>query len=302
MFTRSTFTLTSLAIVAACGGGGENNPQPDAAVKDIGFNKPTAPLMANEEVDGNYVERGAADLSCLGTPANDPPTTVPVTIQTEVRDFQSENLVPGAVVTVFQEQNINSPMDTKTADGDAKVSVTLTVGTKRFGYKMTHPSQMDTLLLNQTAAPDMMVQMEPSIRSVSKTTAQTLPALIGVSRTPGTGVLAGALYDCQKRTVSNFIATVSTTKGTVTHAPGADTYYFDDAIGLPVRHNQRQASSKDGLFMVIELQPAASAFVQVWGYKTQADVDADNLSLIAELEAPVIADTVITGSYEPLRQ
>jgi len=29
---------------------------------------------------------------------------------------------------------------------------------------------------------------------------------------------------------------------------------------------------------------------------------ADKLTLISELEVPVLADTVITGSFEPLRQ
>ncbi len=53
--------------------------------------------------------------------------------------------------------------------------------------------------------------------------------------------------------------------------------------------------------MAIEMQPAATAYVQVWGYKTQADVDSDNLTLISELKTSVIGDTVITGSYEPLR-
>ena len=73
------------------------------------------------------------------------------------------------------------------------------------------------------------------------------------------------------------------------------------SAGLPVRHNQQPSGSKNGLFMVIELGAAPAAFVQVWGYKTDADVQSDTLTLIAELPTAVIADTVITGSYEPLR-
>jgi len=95
---------------------------------------------------------------------------------------------------------------------------------------------------------------------------------------------------------------VSTTKGTVTHAAGTDTYYFSPTVGLPVRHSQQKHGSKDGLFMVIELQPTATVYVQMWGYLNDADLAADNLTLIAELQTNVIADTVITGSYEPLRQ
>jgi hypothetical protein len=52
---------------------------------------------------------------------------------------------------------------------------------------------------------------------------------------------------------------------------------------------------------VIELPVAPTAYVQVWGFPTDADLASGELKLIAELQAPVIADTVITGSYEPLR-
>jgi hypothetical protein len=39
----------------------------------------------------------------------------------------------------------------------------------------------------------------------------------------------------------------------------------------------------------------------VWGYVNDADLGMDKLSLIAELQTEVITDTVITGSYDPLR-
>ena len=292
-----SFTLVSLV---ACGGGGSSTPD---APRDIGFSSPVAPLMANREIsEDNWEEIGEADLSCLNTPASDVATTVPVALSTVVRDFQSDNLVPTATITVFRGQTTTDVFDTKTSDGNAAVTFNIPTGVTRFGYKMTHESSLDTLLLNQKVDPNMPTQTEGSIKSVSKTTAQTLPALIGVSRTVGTGVLAGAIRDCQDREISNFIATVSTTKGTVTHAAGSDTYYFSPTVGLPVRHSQQKHGSKNGLFMIIELQPAPTAYVQVWGYKNAADMGTDTKTLIAELQTNVIAETVITGSYEPLRQ
>lgn len=302
MQTRSILTLTLLlaaaALAAACGGDGDP-PVPDAPpAVDIGFNKPTASLKANV----NEMEVGPADLSCLGAPADDPPTTVAVELATTVRDFQNSTTpVPNAVVTAFRNADVGQVFDTKTADGDGKVTIDIPIGVARFGFKMTDPSSLDTLLLNQKVAPDEPMQMLGSINTVSQTTATLLPALINKNRTPGTGVLAGAMRDCQRREISNFIATVSSTRGTVTHLPGADAYYFDPQGGLPVRHNQRGAASADGLFLIIQIPVAATAFVQVWGYPTDADLAGDQLKLIAELEAPVIADTVITGTYEPLR-
>lgn len=304
MRLRSLFLIGSLA---ACGGGENNDPPADApTAKDIGFTKPTKTLKANQELsEDNWMEIGPADLSCLNTPANDPATTVEVALSTVVRDFQSDNLVPNAMVTAFQNQDAGNPFDTTTADGNAALTITIPVGTKRFGYKMVDPSALDTLLLNQKVAPDMAVQTEEVIKSVSKSTAQTLPALIGISRTPGTGVLAGAIRDCQDREISNFIATVALNSTTnadeIQFAPGTDTYYFSSSVGLPVRHTQKSAGSEDGLFMVVELAPTPTAFVQVWGFPDDAALASGTLVKIAELQTQVIADTVITGSYEPLR-
>jgi len=297
MKARLLSSLILVCIAAACGDDGPAPPA-DGPPPDIGFNKPTAPLKGN----ANNAELGPADLSCLGTPSTDQATTVDVALTTTVTDFQNGSIVPSAAVTVFQLGDPSLLIDMKTADDSGMVTVTIPTGTKRFNFEMTAQGSLDTLLLNQIVQPSMMTQTIPTIQTVSMATATLLPALINKSRTPGTGVLAGAMSDCAGHELSNFIATVSSTRGTAAPLPGADTYYFDPMAGLPVRHNQRAAASADGLFMVIELPVTEIAYVQIWGYPTDADLAADQLKLVAELAAPVIADTVITGAYEPLRQ
>ncbi|MBA3462996.1 MAG: hypothetical protein H0T46_23775, partial [Deltaproteobacteria bacterium] len=300
-----SITLT----VAACGDDGGSTTPDAPKVENIGFNKPTMPLKANMEISkNNWMEIGPADLTCLGTANNDMATTVAVTLSTTVKDFQSGNAVPGTVVTVFKDQVTTDVIaGPATADGNAMLTLTIPAGTKRFGFKMTNSNSLDTLLLNQTLNPTNPTQMISQIQSVSTATAQTLPALIGVSRTPGTGILAGAVRDCTGKELSNYVATVSSVEATATstvdvvkHLPGVDAYYFSASVGLPVRHSQQDFASKNGLFMAIEMAATPTAYVQVWGYKTQADVDADKLSLIAQLKTAVIADVVITGSYDPI--
>jgi hypothetical protein len=304
----SVFSITLTA--AACGDDGGKTMVDAPKVEDIGFNKPTAALKQNHEVSkNNWVEDGPAMLDCLGTPANDMPTTVSVVLSTRVDDFQSGNAVPNTVVTAFTDQNTTAVIaGPVTSDGNANLMLTFPMGTKRFGFKMTNPNALDTLLLNQTLNPTMAAQTIGHIQSVSTATAQTLPALIGVSRTPATGILAGAVRDCAGKELSNYVATVSSTEATLTsgvdvvkHLPGVDAYYFSASVGLPVRHSQQDFSSKNGLFMAIEMAPTPTAYVQVWGYKNDADLAADKLSLIAQLKTAVIADVVITGSYDPLR-
>jgi phosphoribosylcarboxyaminoimidazole (NCAIR) mutase len=139
---------------------------------------------------------------------------------------------------------------------------------------------------------------------VSNATAATLPALIGQTRVAGSGVIAGALRDCQNHEVSGFIATISSTSGTATTLDGADTYYFSPTVGLPVHHSQAHYGSKDGLFMIIQVPTSSpTGYVQMWGFPTDADLAMGmaGLQLVAELQVPVLGDTVITGSYEPLR-
>ena len=199
--------------------------------------------------------------------------------------------------------------DTKTSDAStADVSIDIPAGTTRYGFRMTSSSALPTLLLNQIVNPAKVTNMEttdPSkIQSVSNATAALLPALIGQTRTPGTGVVAGALRDCDGKEVSGFIAAVSSTAGTHTPIVGAQAYYFSDSVGLPQHHREAPYASKDGLFMIIQL-PASTptGYVQMWGFPTDADLAMGKagLKLIAELSVPLIADTVITGSYEPKR-
>lgn len=309
---RRLYILCS-CLVAATGCCSDSKPKPDAA-KDIGFNKPTAALHANMAPagGGSPVDLGPADLSCLGTASGDAATTVAVSLATAVKDFQNHTAVPNATVTAFQTVDYMHPFDTQTSDSNGNVTVHIPVGTKRFGFQMTTTdgSVMPTFLVFQYVDPAMATQTLDKIQSVSTSTATLLPALIGETRTPGTGVLAGALRDCSKHEISNFIATVSSTPGTATPISGSEAYYFQAGVDLPVHHcmsgtcnqNELDASSGDGLFMVVQLPVSPMAYVQMWGFKTDADVASGTLTEIAELQVPVLADTVITGSYEPLRQ
>ena len=317
--------VIALALVACSNN--KTQPMPDAP-KDVGFAKPTASLRANKQLgkcsvttatvctkDADcptsetcaniiWTDIGAADLSCLGTASSDVGTAAQMMYSTTVKDFQSGNAVPQATVIAFDGVDTATQFDMQTSDASGNVTFTIPAGTKRVGFKMTADSVMPTFLLNQyfstcTATP---CTTPNKIQSVSNATAQTLPALIGETRTPGTGVLAGALRDCMQHEMSNFIATVSSTSHMATPLVGAEAYYFSAGVDLPVHHSQQDASSGDGLFMAIQLPPMATAYVQMWGFKSDADITSGTLTEVAELQVPVLADTVITGSYEPLRQ
>lgn len=294
--------------LSACGGGGGVAVDAlvgnlDAPGQDIGFAKPTKSLKANMEVSTNtWSEIGPANLACLGTPTADTATTVVVTLATTTTDFEKLMPVGSIGVTAFPVIDIGAPFDTKTSDPTGAVSLRVPVGTKRFGFKMTSTQDFDTLLLNQKVAADMAAQTLAKIQVVSKTTGASIPAIIGIVRTPGTGIVAGAVRDCDAHEISNFVATVSSTAATASPIDKAKTFYFSSNLNTPVHHNQEPASTNDGLFVALEVPVTPTVFVQAWGYPTDADLASDHLVLVSELEVPIVADTIVTGSFEPLRK
>jgi hypothetical protein len=306
LLRMSSYTMLSLvsASVAGCLGCGGGESAPDAAPVNTGFNPPAAALRANVELgSNNWMDVGPADLSCLNTPTADKASTIAGMLTTVVQDFQLKTPVFNAAVTAFGGIELNSPFAMGASAGDGKVSIAIPAGTKRFGFKITSEDGLPTLLLNQILKEDGAVLTKPAvIKVVSMSTGNALLATIGVTRSPDKGVLAGALRDCQGREMSNFIATVSTTSKVATRIEGAPTYYFSPTSGVPARLNKVASGSGNGLFLVIEIPPVPSAFVQMWGYPTDADLAAGSLKLISELTVPVLSGQVITGSYEPLRQ
>lgn len=301
----------SLAILGliGCGDDGGKTATPDAA--DNGFAPPDKVMHANDETGaGVWMDLGPADLTCLNTPNADVATPAGgTTLNTVVKDFQSDKEVHDAMVTAFDGVNVNSPFGAATtSDAMGKVTVAIPAGIKRFGFKMVGgaqgaDTQLDTFLLNQTFETSAAEQTSPELLSVSNSTAQLLPALIGEPRTAGTGVLAGALRDCAGHEMSNFVAAVSSTQGTATLIPGAATYYFSaTSQPLPQKHGKVPYGSSNGLYMIIQIPATENAYVQMWGFKSDADLASGNMSLVAELKVPVVADSVVTGSYAPLRQ
>jgi hypothetical protein len=304
---RPVLTFLIISAIAACGGGNVNT---GVDAPDVGFNKPTATLKANmQDGSGAWVEVGDADLtSCTADVA----TAAVVMLDTEVVDFQNRDSqggripIPTATVVAFPDINTTAVFSTTTSDAiTGKTTVAIPAGTKRYGFKMTADGQFPTFLLNQYVVPASVDgsghTTDPNVlQSVSNSTAQLLPALIGQTRTAGTGVVAGAVRDCGHHEISNFVVSVSSTQGTSTPIAGSQAFYFSLSPELPVHHKQAEVAAQNALFMAIQLPATNTAYVQAWGFPTAADLASGEMKLVSELAVPVLADTVVTGSFEPL--
>lgn len=312
----ATLGFAPLFALAACGDDGGSTTTDggiDAPMlENPGFPVPTAVTKANMKAGGVWTEIGDADWSCLNTPSADQPSTQAIALTGVIDDFQSGDGVGNATVTAFPgimlTANNGMATSSNVAATRGQYSMNLAAlpsGTTRFGFKVEATGYLKTYLLNQYLNPANATQNR-DISAVSESTANALPAFVGVTRDTAKGVLAGAMRDCQGREVSNAVATVSSTQGTVAHLAGAETFYFSaGSSSLPVRHTQSPTMNKDGLFVVLNLPPqAAPAFIQIWGFPTAADLamGAAGLKLLGELASPVEANAVITGSFEPKRQ
>lgn len=332
--TRLAFTFSALLALAAgaCGGGGDD----DDATGNGGFVKPASPCVAADnhpcqtgaiteafsEINGVWTSQGPADWSCLNTPSSDTPSTTAITLTGLVDDFQTGDPVPAVSITAFHDIDLANPIATGTSDDNGNYTMTLPVGVERVGFDMTAEGQMRTLLLNQYFDPATSDQSH-DMSSVSVLTTQALSAFIGVTRTPGRGVVAGAMRDCNDNEVANAIATVTMAPAT-TFAEAVDgfawdetectrlvddaelppctqTYYFSaGSSSLPVQRSLAPYTNKDGLFMTIELPAVSGAYLQVWGFRDGDDTAGDP-ALLAQIPTPVMPDVVVTFSLEPLR-
>lgn len=300
--------------LVACGGGetgDDDGMTPDAGAQpcdEVGgaicFTESLEGLGATKKESG-----GAANWNCPIETVM--PSTMAITVSGVVEDFQSGDPIESPSVEAFDDLDFSSPVAMTTGGTDGAFSINLPSGMakSRMNWRMKATGQLDTYALNEELDITQAAITGYDRGSVSVATANALPAFIGVIRTPGLGVLAGAAVDCDRDAVENVIATVSTTSsaggGAPAHLDGAQVYYFSNGDpNLPVRRTSRIVTNKDGLFVIIEIPPTTGSttyFLQAWGYRTDADaaMGEAGLSLLSEIQAPVVGDSVISVEMAP---
>ena len=275
----------SLGAALAMGCGGDDDAPPAAL----------APPLA---VDG-----GTIDLSCLNTPSADVAYAEEFTLAGTTYELPDGPAIADATITVYSGTDFGTALDTATASGDGEFTVTIPAGETRISYKLEtdlelEPAQrthLPTFSLNNYYSDT--ADATDDVPGASLSLANSLPSFVQVTRTPGTGVLAGTALDCDGNPIMNAFATVSTTSGSDDPVDGALVFYVNT---VPV--TTLSATNRSGRFSILEL-PASSSnvYIQVWGYLTQADADADEKTLIGEVATPVLADSVITAGVDVLR-
>jgi hypothetical protein len=292
-----TRSVTDAAPV--CPGSGDAGVAFDPAA---GFAMPGAYTRAYLEMQGQWLDQGEADWSCLGSSDDAVATTVAVTVAGTLEDYQTGNIIPNATVSAFADGDTGgTPTDTATTGSGGDYSLTLPSGTLRPTIVIEGSGIMDTHHLAVRLLPSAPNQ-ELGLEAISNLTADALPAFIGETRTPGLGLGVWTLVDCKGHRVANAVATVSARSGCVAPLAGSTAYYFSaGATSLPVRHSQAATTQEDGRFMIMDMPVQSEAYVQVWGYISTQTPGTTPVTLLAELPFSVIGDAFVTGELRPRR-
>lgn len=282
-------------------------PGTDAFPDNTGFTLPTAPTRANERVGGTWTEVGDADWTCMAAPRVEPTPSTPYLVRGTVRDFQSTNAIGGAVLRLFDASNnvlgsaVSESVAASRGTYQLQAAQALPPGSTRVMVVVEAAGARPTFSVDRYLGPAPTVSFDPI--SMSESTVQALPAFVGRSVRPGTSLVIGSIRDCRGRMVSNAAVTVSQFASVAAHVPGAETFYFSaGSNSLPVRHNVAASTNRDGRFMVLDLEAlGVPGFVQVWGFRTLAELQSGTLTLLGRSPAILSPDAVTTVDTEPLR-
>lgn len=301
--------LVGLGTLAAPGCGGD-----DSAGNNNASGEHLSPDLLS-------VEGGTPDYTCVGGADPALSFSADTEISGIVNDFEQDTPVEGIVVAVYsslQDLLDENPYDvSEPSSPTGSYAVTAPSGVPRLHFKMHDPATedyYDTIEIMEPVAgmPPGPPQATGKDRIVvSAITMATVPAILGIARQPGTGIVAGRVYDCQRREVQ-FAAqraydappdAPSRTLLSVYEGAGRNSFYFGN--GMPVR--DRVFTDVEGQFIIANVPYTQGEFVtmEMWG-RLQSDwlpaghEDCTEGCLISVQDVPVLPDTVVITDMLPL--
>jgi hypothetical protein len=288
--------------------GGDPPDAPPPGDGGMAFPRPTAPMHANVKMNGAWVDVGLADWSCMGTPTSDQPSTGSIQLSGRVVDFQTTNGVGGASIVAYApstSQMVGS--GTSSNGGATRGTYSMTLGmlpstSRRYTFALTAQGYPGTYLLEQYIPPAATAMRD--LTAFSDPTMNSLAAIVGVPRNLANAMAVGDIVDCQGRAVSNAVVIASRTRQTVDLIGGARTFYWSaGSPSVPQRNDQRPFSNSDGRFLIIDVPPISAGYaVQVLGFRTDAELQANTIRLVSQVWAPAVGNSISVAPYEPRRQ
>lgn len=299
----ATLVIIGLTLCVGCGG------DPVASV-DAGMEM-LDPVAAFDEA-GTPVD---IDLSCVGVwtePERDGATSN-FTLWTG--DFQTNEMIPNIPFQYYPDNVV--PVDasctgtcvTTASNADSHVSLQGTTGAW-FSYVVPPqdcstpsscgaPSTIPILTVQYNIPTPADGVLHPA-RAVTLATLNLIPAVLGVTRQSGTGIIAGTFYDCQDHRIANMQARAYRPDGTFIDSPvGSHTLpayrYFN---GEQQPDATQRWTKEDGLFGALNLPvPSDGEPIRIEGW---GNVDGTWRMITCE-KIRIFPDGVVAFNIRPDR-
>ena len=317
--------LLGLLSLAACGGGGGEpcegaSCDADGGAGDAGADGggggpslPEATVGGSTRADDPFGQRGgtAADYACLGMSTVPDEAGTPGEFTLVVQDFETGDPVPDLCLAFYADNQVPASdecTDTSPRTDDmGRVSVSDVEGSwyayRVFPKEGTTPANtyVGSIQVNEPAPAD---GGRTEASAIALSTVNLIPTALGLTRAPGTALVAGRVVDCGDENVHGVIVRVYEADGTpvpegAASDPEAVHYRFFDGSGaLPSA--EQPYTHVDGLYGVLNLPVPASGgefFIEAWGRRAG---DAEPVLLACE-RIRAFPDVVNIVNLTPLR-
>lgn len=215
----------------------------------------------------------------VGTPVN----TDPIDLSGEVKDFESDEEVSDATVEIWHADAVGgAPDSVSTSDASGAVSGLEVPNCTPVTYKVTTDAALGET--KPTIEAHAVYQGDGSdaddFNSVSTTTYQIIPSLLGVSPQPDKGIIAGTAYDVNEQKIEGAQVVVTDASGNIPSSSVVK-YFVDD---FP---NRNQAyTSADGLWVAVNVPPGT------WNVEMYIADGAGGHLLMGSTVVEVAADSI----------
>ncbi len=297
------------------GSGGGGGSGTDAAMDSGGGGAelPEATVGGSTRSDDPFGQRGgmAADYACLGMRETPMPIGDESDFTLTLLDFESGDPVADLCVAFYADNEVPASDAcgdaTPRTDADGRITVRDVPGSW-YAYRVfpkSGPTPASTYVgsiqVNETAPPSAGIA---EASAIAQSTVNLIPTALGLSRAPGTALVAGRVQDCSGANVHGVVIRMYGVDGApVPEGAAADPEavhyrFFDGSGALP--SSDQPFTHVDGLYGVVNLPVPAGGgefFLEAWGRRSG---DAEPVLLACE-RIRAFPDVVNIVNLTPLR-
>ena len=196
-----------------------------------------------------------------------------------VADFQSDDAVPGATLSIYDNDDLSGVADTiivTDTGGEAEITAP---SCSPIGVKVIKEGTKDTYESHQIFEP-IAVNDDGTVNSVSVATFTLIPALLGVSVDSDKSVVAGTVYDCNGDPIEGAQVVLRDADGNIPFSLVMN-YFVED---FPDR--DQIGTSPDGLWIAINVPDG------VWTAEAYISDGAGGHEMVGTTELTAFPNTI----------